>query len=185
MTAQFIDFTENLRKASINQRILIQWLIAALTLLSLALIYVTTHHAQFLIPYGLNKPTQISIHHVTPNYLTQLAMADAATYFDIDRSNANTQAERFLSRVDPSAFGSVEIAMKQRNNHIIHEDIAEVFYPEKRYVTPHSLSVVIVGHYLRWLSGKCISHKRIRLNIDYINRHGYLFIHRWQYTCKD
>lgn len=177
----FIDYAENLRRASLNQRALIRLLIGTLIIMSATIAYMATHHAQYLIPYGLDKKVAISVHHVTPAYLSQLALADAAVYFNVDRMTATTQSALFLSRVDPSAFGSVEVDIKQRDHEIIHDDISQAFYPEKYYIKKNTQTIVIKGMLKRWLSEKLIAHQHILLTIDYVNRGGQLFIHQWRY----
>ena len=84
---KFIDYTENLRRATLNQRRLIHGLLLILVVLAGTNVYLALHHTEILVPYNLNKKTAISVRRVTANYLSYLAAADASLYFYVDLQN--------------------------------------------------------------------------------------------------
>jgi len=177
----FIDYAANLKLALINQRVLVYALLGLLVLLTVDLVYLSTHQAEFILPYGFNKKVSLIVNYLTPTYISALGLSDAATYFNIDRNNIDEQQALFLSRVWPLAEKSIVPKLKQRSAHFHSNDIAQQFYPYERHVEQRRQNVVIKGRLVRWLSGKCLFSRIIELSIHYRNSNGHLYIDQWSY----
>lgn len=178
---KFIDYTQNLSRLCINQKKLIYILFVFLGILCASIAYISVHKIEYLIPYNMNEKVFVSVSAVSPEYLSAIAMADAATYFNVDRYNVDTQTQIFLSRIDPGSMGRVSIALNERKKKIISDNLAQVFYPMNFYVKKNSHLVVLKGRLQKWLSSKLVQSNLIIVSIDYSNMNGHVYIKQWNY----
>ena len=181
ISQKFIDYADNLSRICFDQKRLIYGLLILLGFLCSVIGYMALHKIEYLIPYNMNEKVSVSVNKVTPEYLTTLAMADAATYFDVDRYNVETQTQIFLSRIDPGFMGTAELELNQRKKKIISDNLAQVFYPINFYVKKNTRFVVLKGRLVKWLSSKLVQSSIIKISADYSNINGHIFIKKWTY----
>lgn len=180
-SSKFIDYAENLSRICFNQKRFIYILLILIVFLCFTIARISLRKIEYLIPYNINEKIFVSVNKVSKEYLTSLAMADAATYFDIDRYNIETQTQVFLSRVDPVFMGQASIELKNRKEKVISDNISQVFYPVNFYVKESNNFVVLKGRLIKLLSGKIVQSNIIKLSVDYSNINGHIFIKKWTY----
>lgn len=179
--SQFIDYADNIARICFNQKKIIYMLLILIGFLSAAMAYMALHKIEYLIPYNMNEKVAVSVNEVTPGYLIALAMADAATYFDVDRYNVGAQTQLFLSRVDPCAMGKLGLELNRREKKIVSDNLAQVFYPINFYVKNNTRVVVLKGRLVKWLASKIVQSNIINIFVDYSNINGHVFIKKWAY----
>ena len=180
-SSRFIDYADNLSRICFNQKRFIYILLILIAFLCFIISRISLRKIEYLIPYNINEKIFVSVNKVSKEYLTSLAMADAATYFDIDRYNIETQTQIFLSRIDPEFMGKVSIELNSRKEKIVSDNLSQVFYPVNFYVKKDSNFVVLKGRLVKLLSGKIVQSSIIKLSVDYSNINGHIFIKKWTY----
>ena len=124
---------------------------------------------------------QVSINKVSPHYLSTLASADAALYFDIDPANIKLQSDNFLSRIYPAIYGDIQLKLLARMKEILQSNLSQVFYPEKVLVQDKTNFVQIKGQLIKLITDKVISTQAITLEIRYQFVNGLAYIQGWKY----
>lgn len=164
-----------------DQKKIIYGLLILVGFLCSTMTYMVFHKIEYLVPYNMNQKVAVSVNEVTPGYLVALAMADAATYFNVDRYNVGAQTQLFLSRVDPSVMGRVGLELSRREKKIISDNLSQVFYPVNCYVKNNTNFVVLKGRLVKWLATKLVQSNIVDISVDYSNINGHIFIKKWAY----
>ena len=99
----------------------------------LLVVYLALHQTTYLIPYGLEQKTAVSVSRVTPYYLEQLARSDALTYFDVTPQTVKQSATLFLTRVLPSLYGPVQVQLGEREKTYQKDNIVPFWIKDRNY----------------------------------------------------
>ncbi|MCE3238635.1 MAG: TraE protein [Gammaproteobacteria bacterium] len=182
----FIDFVENQRQIV---KILSRWNKLLVILLSSSFIliaYVMTHHESFLIPFELEGKASISARHASDNYLSTIALSDVTTYFNFTPETIEDQSGRFLKRLDPTLFGSVQVQLADRQKGIKQDGLSEAFFPGKIEVLSKDNTVKMEGKLWQGIADKSIGNQTqsVSITVGYRFVNGLAYINRWHYEIK-
>lgn len=144
------------------------------------LCYIMLHQPTYLIPFGLDKPVTVSINRASPHYLMLLARSDASMYFDVTPQSVSGAFNLFLTRVQPSRYGDIQLALKQRIANYKKDNKSTLFFPDNRITVDHN-SVTLPGQLNTYIDHDLVSHQSIQLHIQYAFDNGRAMIAGWHY----
>ena len=178
---RYFDYAESLRHLLKYARFRESLLAIISLILIMVISYISTHKQITLVPYGLAEKVQVAINKVSPHYLSTLATADAALYFDVNPANIKIQSDSFLTRIYPALYGSTQVKLVTRMKVILQSNLSQVFYPEKILIQDEANRVQIQGQLLKIITDKVISTQAITLEVRYHFVNGLAYIQGWQY----
>lgn len=175
----FIDYVQRLNSVAICHKRLVYILLFLIVLLSFTLTYLATHQAVYLVPYGLNEKIKIAVSEVSPQYLQSLALADTATYFNINKYNVKTQIPIFLSRVSSTYVANLSSFLSKKALEIEQHNLAQVFYPIRFETIAEQNMIRVHGNLQSYVGENLVENKRLMVEINYCNLGGHLYIAKW------
>lgn len=135
-----------------------------------------------LIPYGAATSTSKLVVSgnqpgaTSPEYYSEIAMADLSMILDVTPNDITQQYQRFLTRLTPDLYGRQNASLMGQATNLQNQGITQSFYPLRISVDPQKEQVTVSGEQVQYLGGSETSRSNISYVVTYQETHGYLLI---------